>query len=151
MFFFKACSVCRQTILVGWHRAGERLFCSSACLRSATHPGFCRACMDATEAEGAVVSSVDQMGTKLIGSWNRCKVCDSVESLEVVVFLVPILPVARFRVIRFGREGSDAAMLTRRIPGPAMTGAMWQRLAVLVVIAVLFWAVFIYVVAQGAP
>lgn len=151
MFFFKACSVCSQTILVGWHREGDRRFCSVACKRSATHPGFCRVCLEATEPENADVSSVDQMGTKLIGSWDRCKVCDSVESLEVVVFLVPILPVARFRVIRFGREGSGAPMLTRRIPGPAMTGAMWQRLALLGVVAVLFWAVFIYAVTQGVP
>lgn len=151
MFFFKACAVCKQTILVGWHRAGDRLFCSSACMRSAAHPGFCRACLDATEPERADVRSADEVGTKLIGSWNRCKVCDSVECLEVVVVLVPILPVARFRVIRFGREASGAPTLTRRIPGPAMTGAMWQRLFVLVLVAVLVWAAFIYALLQGTP
>lgn len=120
-------------------------------MRSATHPGFCRTCLDATEPERADVKSVEEMGTKLIGSWNRCKVCDSVESLEVVVVLVPILPVARFRVIRFGREDSGSPMLTRRIPGPAMTGAMWQRLFVLVLVAVLFWSAFIYALLQGTP
>lgn len=94
--------------------------------------------------------SMNAMGTSLVGSWNRCKDCGSVESLKVATVLVPILPIARYRVLRFGRPGGGGRMISRLIPGPAMTGSQWLRLGGLVLAAVLFWAVFIFAVVQGA-
>ena len=90
---------------------------------------------------------MNMVGTTFVGGWARCATCDSEEVLKVVVVLVPILPVARFRVIRFGR--ADGRILSRRVPGPAMSRQLWVRLVGALEVAVLFWAVFIGAVVLG--
>jgi len=144
MFFFAQCDVCTKTILVGWRREGERRFCSSACQAYARHPGFCAACLAQTTEESAGAHSINLVGTTFFGSWNRCATCGSTESIKAVMILVPVFPLARYRLIRFPTTlGAHALLHSRRIPGPAMTRQIWVSLAWATLVAIGLWAAFI--------
>jgi hypothetical protein len=144
MFFLKPCSACGQVILFGFRTQGVLRFCGAACQRAVRHPGFCASCLACTSDEGEGAHNINMVGTALLGGWAPCATCGSEEVLKAVVVLVPIIPVARFRVIRFGR--SDGRILSRRVPGPAMSRQLWMRLVFGLVVAVAFWAIFIGVI-----
>ncbi len=143
MYLFQRCAVCGRLILVGARRAGNCCFCSKGCQDLASHPGFCARCLRATLDESAGALSRNLVGTAFFGSWNRCPACGSVEALKVMMAILPIYPIARYRLIRFSRGTGDALVLSRRIPGRALTGQILATLGWMALIAVGAWAAFI--------
>ncbi len=143
MYFFKRCAVCNRLILLGARRAGDRLFCSKGCGDLAGSSGFCAQCQASTLDESAGATSVNLVGTSFFGSWNRCATCGSVESLKLWIAVVPLLPIARYRLLRFSRGVGDELVLSRRIPGRALTRQILVSVGRMGLIAVGVWAVII--------
>lgn len=115
----------------------------------ATHAGFCSECEARTTPEPTSATSVNLVGTSFVGAWDRCPRCGSIESLKVATLLVPVAALGRYRMIRFDRGGGSALLLIRRVPGPAMTRALWIRLGMLMALAVGIWGAFIAAIVLG--
>ncbi len=63
---------------------------------------FCRACIDATTAEAAgPISSVNGVGTVLLGKDDPCSECGSVIAMKWRFVFVPVKALGRYRVVHF--------------------------------------------------
>lgn len=100
---------------------------------------FCDRCVAETTERGAwSVYSHNFMGTRLIGQAQRCNECGSTIKTYWVTFLLPILPLASFRVLPIDRATATAStFISRRRPGlywPQVAGNLLVLAAVMYLI-----------------
>jgi hypothetical protein len=85
---------------------------------------------------------VSLIGTGFFGRASECAACGSVERLRAfMVFMVPVVPLGRYRLIEFGR--TTGLLLSRRVPGPTMTPRLWRKVAALAVLIVVATAALV--------
>jgi len=96
---FERCNNCQRRVVYG-RRAPKGVFCSKECEDFYERPGFCDNCLADTTSENAgSMSTFNATGTDLYWRRHKCPKCHSiVQHKFFCVFLVPLLPLGRFRV-----------------------------------------------------
>ncbi len=98
---FGKCGNC-GTVIIGGAKEGEIKFCSKECRQFYLHPKFCDACVAQTGSDqmGGTFTVNLILGTRLMGSSNRCPTCYSVVKRKWLWIGVPLFPVsAKYRVL----------------------------------------------------
>ena len=114
--FLKSCTHCGAFALTLPHRDQlGRTYCSEAC-KTWVERGpttFCQKCTFETTAQSSGnLGTINGIGTSFVGSADRCEVCRSVvRRVWFTVFLVPVIPLRRYRVI----HPTPQQFLSRRI------------------------------------
>jgi hypothetical protein len=97
------CGTC-NTLMIGGYRSGNEQYCSLPCYTASPLGGFCQDCLDATTADTPGGSfTFNTFGVRLYFAGKRCPKCHSiVQRKAVCAFYIPIIPMARYRVIYVG-------------------------------------------------
>lgn len=110
------CQNCGRRVILGLQDPAG-VFCSTVCRDSySKSPGFCETCLGETHEIGVGHRFIlNGSGPILYGSGSPCPRCGSViKRLFWCFCLIPIVPLARFRVKRY----ADSSYVTRRLRMP---------------------------------
>lgn len=93
------CTVCNKSFFGGF-RDGEKRFCSIRCFTHSDKLDFCEQCrLQTMERSPGSTHTVNGIGTLFIGAKERCPHCHSVVRRKWFLFLVPLIPMERYRII----------------------------------------------------
>ena len=100
------CKICNTIVVASSLKDGADTFCSLRCYTQSTTPGFCKDCLEATTPESPGSTYIFQgIGTRLLFVKDRCPNCHSVVQTKFfVLFLIPIFPLGRYRLLYTARN-----------------------------------------------
>jgi hypothetical protein len=95
-----ACTICGVPVAGSYRRDGDAIFCSLACMTKNATGEFCERCLaDTIDASPGGMFTFNLVGTNLIGGKERCPDCHSVVQRKVFQFVIPLVPLKRYRVL----------------------------------------------------
>ena len=97
------CTNC-NTVMWGGYKSGEGAYCSLACYTASSLGDFCPECLAATTSDSpGGTFTFNSVGTRLFFSRDRCPKCHSIVQRKAVCALyIPLIPLAKYRVLYFG-------------------------------------------------
>lgn len=97
------CAQCRQFIVAGGVRQGDKLYCNATCMESSQKPRqFCQECLaSTTDQSTGNLGRINGIGVALMRAGGPpCPQCQSLLSRTwVTILYIPLIPLSKYRVL----------------------------------------------------